>query len=267
MPKRKPLSNEEFLGRVRDYLPMDADIRNTDERGGPSSCAIAGGMEENAFYLFDAEAVLSASHAIEELALNEATGSLLATFQDSKNFAPHRDRYWQLAATLDDVRVIGRGRKRASHDRLKFIRTTHTALTPFWTVLYQGRQTDAMLACRQVRAAPVFEQKRFIGFYTFTAGLIARVRRDIEDILAGRSSRMHEFERLLALDQAAKQVKVRFAREQQAVEAAIRRLQKDRGSYQPRHFAADLEKSLNRLRQLNTTLPELIENGSEDLAA
>ena len=40
---------------------------DTDERGGPSACAIAGGMEENTLYLFDAEAVLSASHTIEEL--------------------------------------------------------------------------------------------------------------------------------------------------------------------------------------------------------
>jgi len=255
VPKRKSLSNEEFLRRVRDYLPMDAAIWNTDAAGRPVSCATADGMEENTFYVFDAEAVLAASHAIEELALDEATGSLLATFQDLKNFDPHRDRYWQLAATLDDVRVIGRGRKRASHDHLKFILTTHKALVPFWMVLYQGRRTGAMLVCRQVRAAPVFERKRFVGFYTLNGGLVARVGRDLEDILAGRGSAMREFDRLLALDQAAKQVNLRFTREQQAVEAAVRRLQTDGGRYQSRHFAADFERSLARLRELKMKIP------------
>lgn len=267
MPKRKSLSNEEFLRRVRDYLPMDAAIWNMDYRGRPSSCAIAGGMEENTFYLFDAEAVLSASHAIEELALDEASGSLLAAFQDLKNFDPHHDRYWQLAATLDDVRVVGQGRKRASHDHLKFILTTHEALAPFWAVLYQGRGTEAMLVCRQVRAASAFERKRFVGFYTFNTDLIARVRRDMEDILAGRGCGMREFDRLFALDQAAKQVNLRFAREQQAVEAGIRRLQTDDRRYQPRHFAADLERSLARLSELRTKLPAVIGTAGENTSA
>lgn len=244
---------------------MDAAIWNTDEHGRPVFGATADGLEENTFYLFDAEAVLSASHAIEELALDEATGSLLATFQDLRNFDAHHDRYWQLAATLDDVRVIGRGRKRASHDHLKFVLTTHQALAPFWIVLYQGRRTEAMLVCRQVRAAPVFERKRFIGFYALNGGLIARVRRDLEDILAGRGSTMREFDRLLALDQAAKQVNLRFAREQQAVEAALRRLQTDGGRYQTRHFAADFERALARLRGLK--MPAVGGPAGEDLVA
>ena len=58
MLKKKPLSNEDFLRHVRDYLPMDASVWNTDEKGKPSSCAIASGMLENHFYLFDAEAIL-----------------------------------------------------------------------------------------------------------------------------------------------------------------------------------------------------------------
>ena len=48
---------------------MDASVWNTDEKGKPCSCAISLGMIENRFYLFDSEAVLAASRAIEELAV------------------------------------------------------------------------------------------------------------------------------------------------------------------------------------------------------
>lgn len=267
MPKKKSLSNEEFLRRVRDYLPMDAAVWNTDERGKPCSCAISGGMEENRVYLFDAEAVASASHAIEELALEDANGSLLATMQDFKHFEPHRERYWQLAATLNRVRVVAKGRIRPPHDHLKFILNAHGAIAPFWTVLYEGAQIQALLICRQVNDAEVFEHKRFAGFYTFSTDLIARVRRDIEQILAGRRRRLAEFERMIALDRAAKQIHASFDHERKAVEAAIRRLQTDGPRYPTRRFAADLEKSLNRLRLLNAMLPDLIESPSQSTVA
>ena len=197
--KKKPLSNEDFLRHVRDYLPMDATVWNTDEKGKPCSCAISTGMIENHFYRFDAEAVLAASHAIEELALEEANGFLLATMQDFRHFDPHRERYWQLAATLKEAHVIAKGRKPPRHGHLKFIATERQPLAPFWTVLYQGHHCQAMLVCRQADGAKIFEQKRFDGFYTFNPDLIGRVRRDIEEILAGCAARMREFERLLGM--------------------------------------------------------------------
>ena len=91
--KKKPLSNEVFLRHVRDYLPMDASVWDTDDKGKPCSCALSAGMVENRFYRFDAEAFLAASHAIEELALEEACGFLLATMQEFRHFEPHRERY------------------------------------------------------------------------------------------------------------------------------------------------------------------------------
>src|SRR5437879_13501270 len=115
---------------------MDASVWNTDEKGKPCSCALSSGMMENHFYRFDAEAILAVSHAIEELALEEANGFLLATMQEFKNFEPHRERYWQLAATLEDARVIAKGRRLPRHVHLKFIATDATTLAPFWTVLY-----------------------------------------------------------------------------------------------------------------------------------
>jgi len=265
--KNKPLSNEVFLRHVRDYLPMDASVWNTDEKGKPASCALSSGMAENHFYLFDADAMLAASHAIEELALEEANGFVLATMQEFRNFEPHRERYWQLAATLGEARVIARGRRPPRHGHLKFITLDQKSLASFWTVLYQGHHHQAMLVCRQVNDARPFEQKRFDGFYTFNPGLIARVRGDIEDILAGRASPMREFERLHAIDRAAKWLGAEFAREHKAVEEALRKLQVSGHRYEARHFAADLEKSLNRLRHLTDQLPGLVGASAPRLAA
>ena len=257
MSKQKPLSNEVFLSHVRDYLSMDAHVWNTDERGKPGSCAIAGGMAENQFYRFNAEAVLSASHALEELALEEATGTLLATMPDFKMFEPHRERYWQLAATLEEVRVVAHGKKPRPHGHLRFIATSNRTLAPFWTVLYDGRHCHALLLCRETGGAKTFEAKKFDGFYTFNPAVIESVSQDIENILAGRASRMREFERLHAIDQTAKGIKVQFDREHSTVEKALVKLRFAAGRYQPRHFASDFEKSLNRLRSIVNRLPTL----------
>jgi len=265
--KKKPLSNEVFLRHVRDYLPMDASVWDTDEKGKPSSCALTAGMVEHHFYCFDAEAILAVSHAIEELALEEANGFLLATMQEFKNFEPHRERYWQLAATLEDAWVIAKGRRLPRHGQLKFIATDDTTLAPFWTVLYQGHHREAMLVSRQVNGAKIFEQKRFDGFYTFHPSLILRVRRDIEEILRGRASRMREFERLRAIDRAAKRFGAEFAREHKAVEQALRKMQIAGDRYEARDFAVDLERSLKRLKHLTGRLPGLTGAADSRLAA
>jgi hypothetical protein len=265
--KKKPLSNEGFLRHVRDYLPMDASVWNTDETGKPASCAITAGMVENHFYLFDGEATLAASHAIEELALEEATGFLLATMQHFRNFEPHRERYWQLAATLEEAWVIAKGKRPPRHGHLKFIGQQGRTLAPFWTVLYQGHNRQAMLVCRQVNDAKEFEQKRFEGFYTFNPGLIVRVRQDIEELLAGRAGGMREFERMRAIDRAAKRLGAQFAREHRVVEDALRRLQIGGDRYEAQQFAADLEKSLNRLKLLTNKLPDLVGAAGSRLAA
>jgi len=173
---------------------MDASVWYTDEQGKPTSCAVAGGLEENHFYLFDAEALLAASHAIEELALEEANGTLLATMQGFKHFEPHRERYWQLAATLAEVRVLAHGKQPARHGHLKFIPAIPTVLRPFWAVLYQGNRRQALLVARQTNRANLFEEKRFEGCYTFNRELIARVRRDLEQLLAGEHYPPRHFE-------------------------------------------------------------------------
>jgi len=246
---------------------MDASVWNTDEHGRPRACAVAGGLLENHFYLFDAEAVLAVSHAIEELALEEANGTLLATMQGFRYFEPHRERYWQLAATLADVRVIAHGKQPPRHGHLKFIATNHKALGPLWTVLYQGHRRQAMLVCRQTNTAKTFEERRFEGCYTFNRELIARVRRDLDQILAGGALRMREFERLLAIDQAAKKLAAEFTREHKAVDSALRKLQTAGDHDPPRHFEAAVQKSLGRLKRLTDRLPDLVGAAQSRLAA
>jgi hypothetical protein len=256
--KKQPWSNEHFLQHVRDYLPMDASVWNTDEHGKPCSRAIAGDLLENHFYHFDADAILAVCHAIEEMGLEEANGTLLAAMQGFNHFEPHRERYWQLAATLAHVRVLARGKQPPRHGHLKFVATNRKAIEPFWAVLYEGQRRQAMLVGRQTNRASAFEHKRFEGCYTFNRELIARVRQDLEQILAGRTECMREFERLLAIDRAAKKLKAEFAREHQAVESALRKLQTAGDHYPPRQFEAVARQSLNRLRRLTDRLPELV---------
>ena len=234
---------------------MEAAIWNTDIRGRPVSCAMSQGMGTNGFFLFDAEATLAVSHAIAELALEEASGRLLAMFQEFKNFEPHRERYWQLAATLDQVQVIGHGKKPAVHGRLKFIAVGQREAAGFWAVLYQGRSVQVLFIARQANDAKLFEERRFSGFYTFRPWIIERVREDIVALCSGRRETITEFERMATIDQAAKHLVRGFRREHECVDAAIRQLQAGGREYCPENFAVELDRSLRRLQKMRDALP------------
>ena len=52
-------------------------------------------------HVMDSSAMLAISHAIEDIAGEERTGELIATFQDFKNFLPYKGRYMSLAEDLD----------------------------------------------------------------------------------------------------------------------------------------------------------------------
>jgi len=73
--------------------------------------------------LLDAEAAMAIGHAIEDLALEEANGSLLGAFQGSEYFEPHRERYRQLAATIDQSRCWRRQNAKPAR-RIKFFKDT-----------------------------------------------------------------------------------------------------------------------------------------------
>ncbi len=258
MVSNKSFPVQEFLTGVRQYLSAYALVRETDAHGRPGRNALTTGLGENAFYLFDAEAVCAVGHAIEDMALEEADGTLLAAFQQFKNFEPHRERYLHLAATIERAEILATGTAPRGTRHLKFTKDAKSSLQDFRIVLYQGRHRQALMIGRQANQAAAFDDRQFTGFFTFNPRLIASVRQDVMDVVAGRAPLLREFTRLHALDQAAKQIKSEFAREKDAVDHAVARLLTDSRRYRAKNFASDLEKGLSRLHQWKTRLPELL---------
>jgi DICT domain-containing protein len=247
---RKTLTNSEFLSLVREYFPLDAVVWETDASSQPRHNALLKDLNEDTFYYFDAEAMLAVRLAIEDQALDEANGVLLAAVQDFRYFDPLRDRYWQLAATVDQVKVLGFGPKPRRNGRVKFIDIGEKHLGEYWIVLYQGRRRQAMLVCRQTNRSKRFEEKQFIGLYSFDPRVIDRVHRDLTDHLRGRNDTLREYQRLRAVDQTAKQVQTAFNRERQKLQNSLRKLRVNGDQGPARQFASDLDKSLARLKRL-----------------
>lgn len=253
----KGLSNDKFLGRVREYLISENGICETDSQGKSATAIPLDNVRENNFYLFDSDSLLAFGHTIEDLALEEASGSLLAAMQDAAQFDPYRERYWQLATTLDDVQLVATG-KLARLGKVKFCADAKELVKKFWMVLYEGPKFQAMLLCEQMNDAKKFEEKKFVGFYTFNPRIIAQAREDMAESLGGDCPGLKRFAGLQQMDQAAKKIKVGFAREKEAMDIAIQKLQSHEKHYRVHHFVADLNKTLERLNRLQTHLPELI---------
>jgi hypothetical protein len=253
----KGLSNCEFLGRVQEYLASENGISDTDLNGQNPNAISLDAIQENNFYLFDSDSLLAFGHTIEDLALEDGNGRLLAAMQDCAQFEPHRERYWQLAATLDDVQLVATG-KLARAGKLKFCNDAKELVKNFWMVLYEGKKFLAMLLCEQANTAEKFDEKKFAGFYTFNPRIISQAREDMAEALAGDCVGLKRFARLQRIDQTAKKIKIEFAREKEAIDIAIGKLQNHGKDYHAKHFLEDLNKTLERLNRLQTHLPELI---------
>jgi len=256
--RNKGLSNQEFLGRVREYLPSQTGICETDATGNCLGEIFLDEITENTFYRFDSEAVLAFSHTIEDFALEEGAGSLLAAVQTPEQFELVRERYWQLAATLEEVEIITAGKLSRCHDHLKCCNDTKRSVQKYWMVLFTGKTFQAMLLCEQKNDAKNFDEKYFIGFYTFNARLVTQAREDMADALGGRCPELRQFAHAHKIDRAVKHLKVEFGREKKALEIAIQKLQSHDHEYQSHHFLADLDKTLARLNRLQSHLPEMI---------
>ena len=238
---------------------MDARTREADASGSPRQTALTDDLSENTFYVFDAEAANAVCRAIEDLALEEANGSLLAGFQEFSYFdEAHRERYDQLAATIAQVEVLAAGKAPRSTRHLRFTRDVRGACRQFQLVLYDGHRRQALFVGRQTNNTRAPEDKEFLGFYTFSPRLITRIRQDVLDLAGGRCSALREFTRQQAIDQAAKQLKTEFSRQKEMVDTAVRRLQLDGERYRAGHFASDLEKGLSRLHQWKTRMPQIL---------
>ena len=127
-------------------------------------------------HVMDSAAMLAISHAIEDIAAEERQGELIATFQDFKNFLPHKSRYMAMAEDLDAVRVWGCGKVPQKSGKVDFIQADEQRLLRYWLVLFDSEHTRAVLFCKQVNRAEKFEDKKFIGFYSFNPYLVQSIR-------------------------------------------------------------------------------------------
>ena len=127
-------------------------------------------------HVMDSEAMLAISHAIEDIAGEERQGELIATFQDFANFLPYKARYAGLAEDLDAVRVWGFGKPPEKCGKVDFIVADEAKLLRYWLVLFDSEHARAVLLCKQVNKAQKFEDKKFLGFYSFNPYLVQSIR-------------------------------------------------------------------------------------------
>ncbi|MDX6765276.1 MAG: DICT sensory domain-containing protein [Candidatus Methylacidiphilales bacterium] len=128
-------------------------------------------------HVFNNEAMLAISHAIEDLAGEVREGELISTFQNLKNFLPQRKRYVGLSRDLDAVRVWGSGMIPARCPSIDFIPIFRPELERYWIVLFSSPEHHAVLVCRQINEAKDFSDKVFAGFYSFNPFLTESIRR------------------------------------------------------------------------------------------
>jgi hypothetical protein len=127
-------------------------------------------------HVMDSQAMLAISHAIEDIAVEEGQGELIATFQNFDNFLPYKARYMRLADELDAVRVWGCGPPPKKCGKVDFIQADEERLLRYWLVLFDSEHARAVLLCKQVNKAVKFEDKKFIGFYSFNPYLVQSIR-------------------------------------------------------------------------------------------
>jgi hypothetical protein len=242
---------------MQEYLAGTAKAWPLDTAGRFGACFYPSHPQPNVFYGLDANAMLAFTHAVEETALEEAEGSLLVSFQDLRYFDAHRERYWQLAATIQEVCVLGAGRKPRPEKGVLFRMVGHTVLRDFWIVLREGRRGQVLLVGRQTNRTEFIPSKKFLSYYTFNPTLIGRMRANINAILAGGCLRLYEFDRLRAIDQAARWLDDGFRREQAAAARAIGRLRRDSSLDGPRRITAHVDSARRRLGRLKDRIAHL----------
>jgi hypothetical protein len=138
--------------------------------------------------------MLAISHAIEDIAAEERQGELIATFQDFKNFLPHKNRYMGLAEDLDAVRVWGCGKSRKNAARSISSRPTNAA-APLLARPFRQRTRPRRPALQAGQPAVKFEDKKFIGFYSFNPYLVQSIRWRFNLLSCGLSRVMAHWEK------------------------------------------------------------------------
>ena len=264
MVSKRAFSKEDFTASVRAYLPIEARVRESRADGSIGKEVWLEDLAENIFYHFDAEALHALCHSVEDIALEEANGSLVASFQEFRNFEVHRELYTHIAATVESVEVIGLGTPPSRVRNVRFVPGATKACGELWFVLYRGNRSQVVVLARQTNTAAVFEEKQFVGFYSFNSGLVSRIRQEVLDSAKGDQTLLREFSRLQAIDRAAKQIQQEFNRQTEAISDAMRRLQLGGEHCPTGHFASVLEKGLSELHEWKTRVPEMLARAARD---
>ncbi|MGF1678541.1 MAG: DICT sensory domain-containing protein [Candidatus Methylacidiphilales bacterium] len=150
--------------------------------------------ETDITHLFNNQAMLAVSHAIEDLASETREGELISTFQKFENFKPQKKRYLGLAKDLDAVRVWGEGVPPTGCGKIDFIPVHREEMKRYWVVLFASSETHAALICRQVNeSSSDFNKKIFAGFYTFNPFLVESLRRHLNLMSVGLDNVVERF--------------------------------------------------------------------------
>jgi hypothetical protein len=145
-------------------------------------------------HLYNNQAMLAVSHAIEDMASEVREGELISTFQNFENFKYQKKRYVGLSKDLDAVRVWGEGTPPKRCPRIDFVPVFHDELKKYWVVVFSSPSQHAALVCRQVNKSDVFDKKIFAGFYTFNPFVVESVRRQFNLVSVGLDVLVKEFE-------------------------------------------------------------------------
>ncbi|NBR46687.1 MAG: hypothetical protein EBT68_06205 [Verrucomicrobia bacterium] len=190
-------SEKLFRSRLRPYLKIKKTrtVPASPKARAENHSEIAVLPVADVTHLFNHDAMLAASHAIEDLAHDTGCGELIATFQRIENFTPQRDRYLQIAGEIDAVRVWAEGEPPGRTPAIDFIPIFHPLLTRYWVVLFESAEVHAVLFCKQANESPHFSRKIFSGFYSFNPFLVRSIRRRFSLLAAGVDGVVAHFER------------------------------------------------------------------------
>ena len=240
-----------FLECVRAYLPTDTHVRERTTEGHPGAAIDPSQLKENRVYYFDAEAQQAFFHAVEDLAMEEATGSLASLMSGFKEFEAHRERYEHLAATIDEVLVAGSGRVPKPLRHVTFENVPRGVLRDFRLSSFANGRKQSAFICRNVIGPKEASElpALYVGFFTFNPQIASRLRAGCLASLRGKGSGLSEFDRLLAIDSAARQLEADFIAQQKAVELAMARIQMDGSVSSSGKLAIELEKGASQLAE------------------
>lgn len=249
--------NQTFLPRMGEYLSGRARAWGLTSSGELGTCFVPVQLDSDELYGLDADAMLAITHGIEDLALEKAKGKLIVSFQDLKHFEDHREKYRQLAATIEEVMVLGTGQTPRPENRIQFRNVSHAVLQRFWLVIYQGASEQIMLAGFQLNDTGFIPDKRFLAYYTFEASAIERMLGDIEAILAGEGDVLREFDRVRSVGQALLDLREGFHNEREALAEKLKELRYSGRMAQ--EFLDQYDVSLERLQQLKQRFATLFQ--------